>query len=308
MRIIFMGTPDFAAVSLKKLIDKNYDIVGVFSQSDKPKGRGYKLVMPPVKEIALKHNIPVFQPKTLRNEESFNIIKELNPDIIVVVAYGKILPKNILDYPKLGCINVHGSLLPKYRGAAPIQYSILNGEKETGITTMFMGEGLDTGDMLLKVSTPIGENETYGELHDRLAVMGSDILVDTLELLAENKITPIKQDDEKSTYAHMIDKKMGELDFTKPAKEVHNLIRGLSPAPCAYTHLGKKLLKVYKAVLREDMKGTPGNVLSEKEFIVACGDYAIEFTEIQLEGKKRINADEFLCGRKLLANKPLMEN
>lgn len=308
MRIIFMGTPDFAAVSLKKLIDKNYDIVGVFSQSDKPKGRGYKLVMPPVKEIALKHNIPVFQPKTLRNEESFNIIKELNPDIIVVVAYGKILPKNILDYPKLGCVNVHGSLLPKYRGAAPIQYSILNGEKETGITTMFMGEGLDTGDMLLKVSTPIGENETYGELHDRLAVMGSDILVDTLELLAENKITPIKQDDEKSTYAHMIDKKMGELDFTKPAKEVHNLIRGLSPAPCAYTHLGKKLLKVYKAVLREDMKGTPGNVLSEKEFIVACGDYAIEFTEIQLEGKKRINADEFLCGRKLLANKPLMEN
>lgn len=308
MRIIFMGTPDFAAVSLKKLIDKNYDIVGVFSQSDKPKGRGYKLVMPPVKEIALKHNIPVFQPKTLRNEESFDIIKELNPDIIVVVAYGKILPKNILDYPKLGCVNVHGSLLPKYRGAAPIQYSILNGEKETGITTMFMGEGLDTGDMLLKVSTPIGENETYGELHDRLAVMGSDILVDTLELLAENKITPIKQDDEKSTYAHMIDKKMGELDFTKPAKEVHNLIRGLSPAPCAYTHLGKKLLKVYKAVLREDMKGTPGNVLSEKEFIVACGDYAIEFTEIQLEGKKRINADEFLCGRKLLANKPLMEN
>lgn len=308
MRIVFMGTPDFAAVSLKKLIDKNYDIVGVFSQSDKPKGRGYKLVMPPVKEIALEHNIPVFQPKTLRNEESFDIIKELNPDIIVVVAYGKILPKNILDYPKLGCVNVHGSLLPKYRGAAPIQYSILNGEKETGITTMFMGEGLDTGDMLLKVSTPIGENETYGELHDRLAVMGSDILVDTLELLAENKITPIKQDDEKSTYAHMIDKKMGELDFTKPAKEVHNLIRGLSPAPCAYTQLGKKLLKVYKAVLREDLKGTPGNVLSEKQFIIACGDYAIEFTEIQLEGKKRINADEFLCGRKLLANKSLMEN
>ena len=308
MRIVFMGTPDFAAVSLKKLIDKNYNIVGVFSQSDKPKGRGYKLLMPPVKEIALEHNIPVFQPKTLRDEESFNIIKELNPDIIVVVAYGKILPKNILEYPKLGCVNVHGSLLPKYRGAAPIQYSILNGEKETGITTMFMGEGLDTGDMLLKVSTPIGENETYGELHDRLAVMGSDILVDTLELLAENKITPIKQDDEKSTYAHMIDKKMGELDFTKPAKEVHNLIRGLSPAPCAYTHLGKKLLKVYKAVLREDMKGTPGNVLSEKEFIVACGDYAIEFTEIQLEGKKRISSDEFLCGRKLLANKSLMEN
>ncbi|MEG1448011.1 MAG: methionyl-tRNA formyltransferase [Oscillospiraceae bacterium] len=308
MRIVFMGTPDFAAVSLKKLIEQNLNIVGVFTQSDKPKGRGYKLVMPPVKEIAIQHNIPVFQPKTLRDEESFEIIKQLNPDIIVVVAYGKILPKNILDFPRLGCVNVHGSLLPKYRGAAPIQYSILNGEKETGITTMFMGEGLDTGDMLLKVSTPIGENETYGELHDRLAVMGSDILLDTLELLEENKITPIKQDDEMSTYAHMIDKKMGEIDFTKPAKEVHNLIRGLSPAPCAYTHLGGKLLKVYKAVLREDMKGIAGNVLCDKEFVVACGDYAVEFTEIQLEGKKRISSEEFLRGRKLLPNKSLMEN
>lgn len=307
MKIVFMGTPDFAAVSLKKLIDEKYDIVGVFSQSDKPKGRGYKLVAPPVKGLALQYNIPVFQPQSLK-EEGFETIKELNPDVIIVAAYGRILPKNILDFPKYGCINVHGSLLPKYRGAAPIQYSILDGEKETGITTMFMAEGLDTGDMLLKAKTEIGENETYGELHDRLAVIGSDLLVETLKLLEEGKLTPIKQDDSLSCYAHMIDKKMGEIDFSKPAREIHNLIRGLSPAPCAYTHLGEKLLKVYKAILREDMKGTAGTVLSSDEFIVACGDFAIEFTEIQLEGKKRISADDFLRGRKLIVNKPLMEN
>ena len=307
MRVVFMGTPDFAAVSLQKLIDENYNIVGVFSQSDKPKGRGYKLVMPPVKELALKYDIPVFQPQSLK-EEGFEIIKELNPDVIIVAAYGRILPKSILDFPKYGCINVHGSLLPKYRGAAPIQYSIIDGEEETGITTMFMSEGLDTGDMLLKASTKIGENETYGELHDRLAIIGSDLLVDTLKLLAENKLKPIKQDDSESCYAHMIDKKMGNLDFSKPANEIHNLIRGLSPAPCAYTHIGNKLLKVYKSRLRMDMFGVAGNVLSDKEFVVACGDGAIEFTEVQLEGKKRVSSQDFLRGRKLIVNKPLIEN
>lgn len=249
MRIVFMGTPEFAQASLQKLIGTGHNIVGVFTQPDKPKGRGYKLVAPPVKELALEHNIPVYQPEKMKDGTALSILKELNPDLIAVVAYGRILPKDILELPKYGCINVHGSLLPKYRGAGPIQWSVIDGEPVTGVTTMYMGEGLDTGDMILKKETPIGENETYGELHDRLKEIGAEALVETIALIEQGKAPREKQDDSLSSYAPMLDKKIAKLDFNKPAQQLHNLIRGLSPWPVAHTTVGGKLLKVHRAVL-----------------------------------------------------------
>ena len=249
MRIVFMGTPEFAQASLQKLIETGHNIVGVFTQPDKPKGRGYKLVAPPVKELALEHNIPVYQPEKMKDGTALSILKELNPDLIAVVAYGRILPKDILELPKYGCINVHGSLLPKYRGAGPIQWSVIDGEPVTGVTTMYMGEGLDTGDMILKKETPIGENETYGELHDRLKEIGAEALVETIALIEQGKAPREKQDDSLSSYAPILDKKIAKLDFNKPAQQLHNLIRGLSPWPVAHTTVGGKLLKVHRAVL-----------------------------------------------------------
>lgn len=225
-----MGTPDFAVVSLENLINTGkHQIEGVFTQPDKPKGRGYTVTFSPVKDCAISHNIPVYQPETLKDGKAFEIIKELKPDVIVVAAYGKILPKEILDFPKYGCVNVHGSLLPKYRGAAPIQWSVLNGEKETGVTTMYMSEGLDTGDMLLKESTEIGENETAGHLFDRISEMGAELICKTLDALEKGEITPVKQDDALSSYSPMLSKKICPIDWSKSAKEVHNKIRGLNP-------------------------------------------------------------------------------
>ena len=297
MKIVFMGTPEFAEASLQKLLETDHQIVGVFTQPDKPKGRGYKLVAPPVKELALAHNIPVSQPQKMRDGTALEILQELQPDLIAVVAYGKILPKEILELPRYGCINVHGSLLPKYRGAGPIQWSVINGESVTGVTTMYMGEGLDTGDMILKKETPIGENETYGELHDRLKEIGAQALVETIELIEQGKAPREVQDDSLSSYAPMLDKQIARLDFTKDAQTLHNLIRGLSPWPVAHTTVDGKLLKVHRAVLASG-KGQPGEAIDSKKFIVACKEGALELLEVQLEGGKRMKGEDFLRGRK----------
>lgn len=235
MRIVFMGTPDFAVPCLQALLDHGYDVCGVFTQPDKPKGRGYTLTPPPVKELALRYNLPVYQPKSMKTGEAADILRSLAPDLAVVVAFGRILPREVLDIPRLGCINVHGSLLPKYRGAAPIQRAVLNGEAETGVTTMFLADGVDTGDMIQKAVTPIGEEETSGELFDRLAVMGADLLISTVEALARGKVTREAQDHEQATHAAMIRKEEAEIDWTKSAADIHNLVRGMNPWPSAYT-------------------------------------------------------------------------
>ena len=245
MRILFMGTPDFAEKSLRVLVNNAYEIIGVYTQPDKPKGRKGVLTSSPVKETAIEFGIPVFQPRTLRCEEETENIKTLNPDLIVVVAYGKILPPEILEIPKFGCINVHASLLPFYSGAAPIQRAIINGEKETGITTMFMSEGLDTGDMILTAKTSIGENETFGELWDRLASLGADTLIETLEGLEKGNLQRNIQPEE-GTYASMITPETERIDIRQSAENIHNLIRGLSPVPGAYLYKGEKKLKNLK--------------------------------------------------------------
>ncbi len=297
-----MGTPDFAVPCLEALIRSEHEVVAVFTQPDKKRGRGYKLAPPPVKELALRHGIAVFQPETLNDEEVFRVISGLAPDLIVVVAYGKILPKAILALPERGCINVHGSLLPKYRGAAPIQWAVLNGEKVTGVTTMRMDEGLDTGDILLKAETQIGEDETSGALFDRLSVMGAELLLKTLQRLEKGDIIREKQDDQKATYAPMLNKSFSKIDWNKPAAEVHNLVRGLNPWPVAETTLDGKVLKIYKTkpVLLEDKSAHPGEVVRLTPFVVACGGgSAVEVLELQLESKKRMNSADFVRGYKL---------
>lgn len=299
MNVVFMGTPDFAVPCLKSLIENNYNVVGVFTKPDKPKGRGYKLTSTPVKQQALEYNINVYQPETLKNDEQFNLLKELNPDVIVVVAYGQILPKTILELPKYGCINVHASLLPKYRGAGPIQWSIINGEKVTGVTTMLMDVGVDTGDMLLKSQTNIEPNETASMLHDRLSIIGANALIETLNKIQEKDKIRQKQDDENSTYAPMLSKKLSNIDFNKPAQQVHDLIRGLSTWPCAQTKLNNKNLKIYKSKIALGFKGNIGEILDEKRFIVGCQDNAVEFIEVQCEGGKKMIVQDFLRGNKI---------
>ena len=296
MNIVFMGTPDFAVPCLQKLLDAGYPVTGVFTQPDKPKGRGYKLVPPPVKELAMAHDIPVFQPNSLRNDESFEMIKSCAPDLIVVVAYGKILPKRVLELPKYGCINVHASLLPRYRGAGPIQWAILNGESETGITTMYMGEGLVTGDMLEQVKTPIGENETADELYTRLSKMGAETLLVTLQKLEADALLRTPQDDSLSCYAPILDKSLCPIDFNKTAWEIHNQIRGLSSWPAATTTYKGKRLKVYESRL-VSRNGQPGEILDTKRFIVACKEGAVELVSVQYEGGRRMDGDAFLRGR-----------
>lgn len=296
MNIVFMGTPDFAVPCLQKLLDAGYPVTGVFTQPDKPKGRGYKLVPPPVKELAMAHDIPVFQPASLRNDEAYELLKSCAPDLIVVVAYGKILPKRVLELPQYGCINVHASLLPRYRGAGPIQWAILNGESETGITTMYMGEGLDTGDMLEQVKTPIGENETADELYTRLSKMGAETLLVTLQKLEADALLRTPQDDSLSCYAPILDKSLCPLDFNKTARELHNQIRGLSSWPAATTTYKGKRLKVYESRL-VSMSGQPGEILDTKRFIVACKEGALQLVSVQYEGGRRMNGDAFLRGR-----------
>lgn len=299
MRIVFMGTPDFAVPSLQALIDAGHDVCAVYTQPDKPQGRKQILTAPPVKTLALEHDIPVFQPNTLKNEDEQARLRELAPEVIIVVAYGKLLPKAVLDIPPHGCINVHGSLLPRWRGAAPIQWAVIAGDEMAGVTTMQMAEGLDTGDMLLTYETKVGEKETAGELFDRLAQSGAELLTQTLVKLDE--ITPRPQDDAQSCYAHMLDKQMAVIDWSKSAHEIDCLIRGLNPWPIALTTLSGERLKVFAAE-KANGNGEPGTVLEanpKKGLTVACGEGALQLTEIQLVGGKRMKATDFLRGHSL---------
>lgn len=296
MRIVFMGTPDFAVPSLQALINAGHDVCAVYTQPDKPQGRKQILTAPPVKTLALEHDIPVFQPNTLKNEDEQARLRELAPEVIIVVAYGKLLPKAVLDIPPHGCINVHGSLLPRWRGAAPIQWAVIAGDEMAGVTTMQMAEGLDTGDMLLTYETKVGEKETAGELFDRLAQSGAELLTQTLVKLDE--ITPRPQDDAQSCYAHMLDKQMAVIDWSKSAHEIDCLIRGLNPWPIALTTLSGERLKVFAAE-KAAGNGEPGTVLEanpKKGLTVACGEGALKLTEIQLVGGKRMKATDFLRG------------
>lgn len=296
MRIVFMGTPDFAVPSLQALIDAGHDVCAVYTQPDKPQGRKQILTAPPVKTLALAHDIPVFQPNTLKNEDEQARLRELAPEVIIVVAYGKLLPKAVLDIPPHGCINVHGSLLPRWRGAAPIQWAVIAGDEMAGVTTMQMAEGLDTGDMLLTYETKVGEKETAGELFDRLAQSGAELLTQTLVKLDE--IEPRPQDDAQSCYAHMLDKQMAVIDWSKSAHEIDCLIRGLNPWPIALTTLSGERLKVFAAE-KAAGNGEPGTVLEadpKKGLTVACGEGALRLTEIQLVGGKRMKATDFLRG------------
>ncbi len=297
MRVLFMGTPDFAVPTLQAMID-HHEVIGVVTQPDKPKGRGKAMAFPPVKEKALEYDLPVYQPVKARDPEFVALLKDLNPDVIVVVAFGQILPKEILDIPKYGCINGHASLLPMYRGAGPIQWVVINGEKETGITTMRMDEGLDTGDMIEKVVIPIEEKETGGSLFDKLMVLGGELMVSTLEKLEAGTATFTPQEGE-TCYSPMLNKKMGNIDFTKPAKELECLIRGLNPWPSAYTTFNGKTLKVWDAdVVDGKADAEPGTVISvtKDAFVVQTGEGALKFNEIQLAGKKRMKTQAFLLG------------
>ncbi len=299
MKILYMGTPDFAVKPLKALIENNYEVCGVVTQPDKPVGRKAILTPPPVKVEAENAGIKVYQPQTLKNGEGIEILKETNPDVVIVVAYGKILPKDFLEFSKYGCINIHGSILPKYRGAAPIQRCVLDGEEYAGVTAMQMDVGLDTGDMLLIEKTKIGENETSGELFERLADMGAELLIKTLEKLQKGELVPEKQNDEESTYASMLDKSMSPVNWEISAQQVHNQIRGLDPWPVALTVFNGKTLKLFRSYVTDALgSGEAGAVKSVKDGLaVFCGDgKAVVITEVQYEGKKRMRAADFLRG------------
>jgi len=301
MKIVFMGTPDFSVPCLKAIAgNSSYEVAAVFTQPDRPKGRGYKMIPTPVKACAQEYDIPVYQPLSLRKgedaEKSMEILKGINPDVIIVVAYGQILPKEILELPKHGCINIHASLLPQYRGAAPIQRSILDGQTKTGVTSMMMEEGLDTGDMLIKKEVEITENMTADELHDLLSEAGAAVLLETLNAVENGTLSPQKQDDSQSTYAKMITKDMSALDFTLSAQQVHNTIRGIT----GFTMLDGKRLKVYRSCIADTGNAQAGTVADENNFTVACGDgKGVTFLEVQYEGSKRMTTDNFLRGRKI---------
>ncbi len=300
MNIMFMGTPDFAIPSLEALYKAGFNVTCVVTQPDKPKGRGHKMAHPPVYECAQKYGTPVYQPENLKRENFEHILKEHNPDLIAVVAYGKILPEYVLNYPKYGCINVHGSLLPKYRGAAPMQWCLINGEEKTGVTTMYMEKGLDTGDMLLKAEIDITDEDNYETIHDKLNVIGAKLLVDTINALLNGTCTRTAQDDELSCYSPMIDKNTARIDWNRPAICIKNLVRGLYPFPRAFTTLDGKQLKIEKAVVdTKSYTETPGTVIdiSKSSFTVVCGEgTALIVTQVQLEGKKSMDVQSFLLG------------
>ena len=304
LRIIFMGTPDFAVSSLERLIAEGHEVVGVFTQPDKPKGRKHILTPPPVKECALLHHIPVYQPESLKHGEAIPILEQAQPDVIVVAAFGMLLKSDVLDFPKYGCINVHASLLPKYRGAAPINACILNGETETGVTTMLMNEGLDTGDILLSETVTIGENETAGELFDRLAVLGGTVLARTLEAIEAGTLTRTPQDDALSCYAGMLSKADSPVDWMRTAQEVHNRIRGLSPWPGALTTRDGSPLKLHRSVLAPECSdgktgcSEPGALYAEQgRLFVRCGDgNYVELLEVQPHGSRAMDTKSYLLG------------
>ena len=302
MRVVFMGTPDFAAASLQKLIDENYDVAGVFTQPDKPKGRGMEMSFSPVKELALRHGLPVYQPEKMRDGTALQIVKDLNPDILVVVAYGRILPDDILAVPKFGAINVHGSLLPKYRGAAPIQWAVLNGDKTTGVTTMYLAHDMDAGDVIYTEETEIGEFETAGELFDRLMVMGAQLLDKTLRDIEAGTAPRKPQDHTQATYVKMLDKSICPIDWNKSPREIVKHIYGLQPWPVATMELEGRSFRVFGAAY-SDVKTNkaPGSVVSADDCLVmACADgQCLTITELQAPGKKRMQAADFLRGHRV---------
>lgn len=302
MRIVFMGTPDFAVGSLMALAEcGKHEIVGVVTQPDRPKGRGNKMLMTPVKEYALSKGYEVHQPKKVKTPEFVQILRDMQPDLIVVAAFGQFLSQEILSMPKYGCINVHASLLPKYRGAAPIQYAIIKGERESGVTIMQMDIGMDTGAMLDKVVVPIGENTTMGELHDALKTKGAELLIQVIDKIEAGTIVAEPQNNDEATYATLLDRSMERIDWSKPAQEVHNLIRGFNPAPSTFTNLPNgKNLKIWCSLLTDKTSdAAPGTVIevSKRSFCVACGSGVVEITEVQPESKKRMSAQVFINGR-----------
>ena len=301
MKAVFMGTPDFAVPTLQKMIDMGLEVTAVVTQPDKAKGRGKKVIYSPVKECALAHDLPVYQPVRIRKEPEFiQTLRDMQPDVIVVVAFGQILPKEILDIPRLGCVNVHASLLPKFRGAAPIQWSIIDGEEVTGVTTMLMDVGLDTGDMLLKAEIPMDPKETGGSLHDKLAAVGGELLEKTLIGLEAGTIVPEKQDDSQAgEYARMLDKELGHIDFNQPAVVIERLIRGLNPWPSAYTYIDGKTLKIWEAEVLDRNYGCEYGEVAEVTrncLIIQTGVGALSVKSVQLQGKKRMDIAAFLNG------------
>ncbi len=299
MRIVFMGTPDFSVPVLEALAGSKHQVIAVVTQPDKPKGRGKAVVMTPVKEKAVALGIPVYQPAKVREPEFVQVLKDLNPDTIVVVAFGQILKKNILDLPPFGCVNVHASLLPGYRGSAPIQWAVINGEKESGVTTMMMDEGIDTGDMLEKASIPLESDETGGSLHDKLSRLGAELILSTLTKLEDGTLKRTPQTDENTCYARMLKKSMGDIDWTMDAVSIERLIRGLNPWPSAYTRWNQKTLKIWKAqVLEEEYEGVCGEVVctDKSRILVKTGKVTLSLKELQPEGKKRMEVEAFLRG------------
>ena len=300
MRVVFMGTPDIAATCLKKIIEDGMDVVAVYTQPDRPKGRGMKMVFSAVKEVAISHNLPVFQPEHFREEETVEQLRALQPDVLAVVAYGRILPQRVLDIPKLGCINIHASLLPQYRGSAPYQWAVLDGLAETGVSAQYMAAQMDAGDVIGVAKTPIGENETAGQLLDRLAVLGADLLRDTLRQVESGTAVATKQDEAAVTYAPMLDKSMCPIDFTKSARQIHNQVRGLHPWPVATMELKGQRFKVHETRVL-DRSGKPGEILelNKQGLVIACGEGAIEIRQLQAEGGKRMAAPDYFRGHPL---------
>lgn len=305
MKLVYMGTPKFAVYALESLISHGYEIAAVITQPDKAKGRSKALIPTPVKECALKHDIPVYQPEKVRDSETVEMLKRLDPDAIVVAAYGQILPESILNIPKYGCINIHASILPKYRGAAPIEWAIIDGEKKTGVTTMYMEKGLDTGDMIEKAEVDIEPYDTGESLQNKLAEVGAELIISTLEALENKTAARTVQDDSASCYAHMLKKEMGNIDFTKAAVEIERLIRGLIPWPCAYTTIDGKSVKIYKAEVKKldekEQTAKPGEIIevTKKTFTIACGVDALIIRSLQPEGKKQMDAASYLNGNKI---------
>ncbi len=305
MRAVFMGTPEIAATVLKSVLASRHEVIAVVTQTDKPKGRGHEMTFPPVKEVALAAGIPVLQPQRARDEAFIEELQALNPDIILVAAYGKLLPKAILDMPKFGCINVHASLLPKYRGASPIQWAVLNGDEKSGVTIMHMAESMDTGDIIMAEEVTLAADETAGSLHDKLAEIGGPLLITAMDALETGRAPRIRQNEEEATHVRMLDKTMGNLDFSKPAVQLERWIRGLNPWPTAYTKLDGKMLKLWKAevvtdseLMKEHKNFTPGTILavSKDYFDVLAGAGVLRIKELQLEGKRKMTAEEFLRG------------
>lgn len=310
MKIVFMGTPDFAVGALEALIEAGHEITAVVTQPDKPKGRSGALQFPPVKECAVRHNIPVFQPVRIKTPEAVAQLKEYPADIYVVAAFGQLLSQEILDMPKYGCVNIHASLLPKYRGASPIQHVLIEGEEKTGITIMQMDAGLDTGDMLYKKELVIDAQDTYETLHDKLMELGGKAIVEALPLLEQGKLVPEKQEDSQSCYASLIRKEMGRIDFSKTTGEIDRLIRGMNPWPSAFTSYRGKQMKIWRALPEQNVasdNAQPGQVLAvEKDsFLVKTGDGALRIFELQLEGKKRMSTHDFLLGVKMTIEEKL---